>query len=402
MKMLYYRARRIHHFFSSLLFKALPAAISADFPGKKLKIYGITGTDGKTTSSTLLYHVLKSAGYKVALISTVAAFIGDEEIDTGFHVTSPEPDQIQALLKRCVDEGIEHVVLEVTSHGIFQFRVWGIDFQLVGITNVSNEHLDYFVNYSTYLGVKAQLLLSAKQKAFINRDDQSFGPLKKILEQGGQRFESYSQMVNDDAVSQAIKTRFPEPYNQWNAKLVLAMSREIGVNEESFIQSMPTFPGVRGRMERIPDKGGRQVIVDFAHTPNALQKALESLRPQTTGKLIAVFGCAGLRDPRKRPAMASISTQLADFTIFTAEDPRTEDIQLIFRQMKEGVHDPHFGKFVTQPDRREAIRMALKMAKKGDIIGIFGKGHEKSMCFGTVETPWSDQAVVRELLQECA
>lgn len=400
MKLLRYKARKLHHFFSSFLLKALPASFRYGFPGKRLKIYGITGTDGKTTSSTLLYHTLKTAGYRVALISTVAAFIDDEEIDTGFHVTSPEPWQIQKLLKRCLDAGIEHVVLEVTSHGIFQYRIWGIDFVYTGITNVSNEHLDYFVDYDHYLHAKSELLLMAKKGTFINEDDQSFNPLKSILNKAGQTFFTYSQSLRSDEVGKALKERFHEEYNRWNGQLVAAMAEKIGVTRETIAQAIKSFPGVRGRMELIPDKKGRIIIVDFAHTPNALENILLSLRKQTTGSVFAVFGCAGLRDTRKRPLMGGIAGRLADFTIFTAEDPRTEDLELIFRHMKEGVGSKDHGKVITQPDRRSAIRLALEKAKKGDVVGIFGKGHEKSMCFGTTEYPWSDQATVRELLEE--
>ena len=397
----FYHLRKLNHIIFSLGLKAFPSAYANGFPGKKLKIYGITGTDGKTTSSTLLYHVLKSAGYKVALISTVAAFIGDEEIDTGFHVTSPEPDQIHKLLKRCVDQGIEHVVLEVTSHGVFQFRVWGIDFEYTGLTNISNEHLDYFVDYLTYAGVKAKFLASAKKKAFINKDDQSFSLASSVLKTKGVKFEAYNQSIGVDVVSRAIKQRFPEEYNRWNAKLVWAMARQIGVKDEELAKAIKSFPGVRGRMELIPDQeGGRVIIVDFAHTPHALEEVLKAARKKTKGKVISVFGCAGLRDATKRPVMADIATRLADFAVFTAEDPRTEDLQLIFRQMKEGVKKPNHRKFVTQPDRKEAIRFALASAQKGDVVIVTGKGHERSMCFGTKETPWSDQEAIIELLQE--
>ncbi len=398
--LLRYKARKVHHFFSSFLFKALPASFFYGSPGKRLNVYGITGTDGKTTSSTMLYHVLKTAGYKVALISTVAAFIGDEEIDTGFHVTSPEPWQIHKLLKRCFDAGIEHVVLEVTSHGVFQYRVWGIEFQYVGLTNISNEHLDYFVDYPHYLAAKAELLLAAKRDAFLNESDQSFPFLKEKFIQKGKTYQTYSQDLPADALGKALRERFPEPYNRWNGLLVASLASAIGVDQETLVSALASFPGVRGRMEQIPDKKGRIIIVDFAHTPNALEKALLALRKRTKGSVISVFGCAGLRDVRKRPAMGGISGKLADFTVFTAEDPRTEDIELIFRQMKEGVSSTDHGKVVTQSDRRQAIRLALIQAKKGDIVGIFGKGHEKSLCIGTVEYPWSDQEVVRELLEE--
>lgn len=393
-----YRLQKYWHLLKSLLFGALPASLYYGFPGKKLHIYGITGTDGKTTSSTMLYHVLKTAGYKVALISTVAAFIGDEAIDTGFHTTSPEPWKIHKLLKRCVDEGVEHVVLEVTSHGIFQYRVWGIEFELAGVTNITNEHLDYFLNWDTYARVKAQLLQGATH-AFLNKSDRSFSLLLSLLKERKTPWTAYTQEPQKNAVGKAIQQRFDEPYNHWNAALIWAMAQHLGVDEKTFVKAIQTFPGVIGRMEEIPNTLGIQVVVDFAHTPNALEVALKALRPKTKGKLIAVHGCAGLRDRTKRPVMGGISSELADLAIFTAEDPRTEDINVIFRQMKEGVKAPNHRKVVTMADRGKAIAYALKEAKKGDTVGIFGKGHEQSMCFGTTEYPWSDQAEVKKVLK---
>lgn len=345
----------------------------------------------------MLYHVLKTAGYKVALISTVAAYIGDEEIDTGFHVTSPEHWQVQSLLKRCADEGIEHVVLEVTSHGIFQYRTWGIPFVLGGITNVSEEHLDYFVNYDLYLRTKAELLLKA-ETAVIPAEERCTKPLRALLKKAGKNWKEYLPLSGTGAVEQAIKARFPETYNRKNAQLVRALAEEIGVSDEVLASAFTTFPGVKGRMQEMPNDLGLKVVVDFAHTPQAQEAVLTALRPQTKGKLWVVFGCAGLRDHTKRPKMGSISTTLADMAIFTAEDPRTEKLQVIFRQMKEGVASENKRKVITIPERKAAIAYALEHAQKGDTIAILGKGHEVSMCFGKTETPWSDQKVIQELV----
>ncbi len=396
--MIFLTVRKINHFFRSLWFKAIPAAIYYGFPGKKLLVYGITGTDGKTTSSTLLYHVLKTAGYKVALISTVAAFIGDEEIDTGFHVTSPEPWAVQKLLRTCLQKGVEHVVLEVTSHGIFQFRVWGIDFALAGLTNITPEHLDYFETYDDYAKTKGEWLLGAKQ-AVLNESDRSFPLLRSMFQQRRKAFLTYSQELDQSAIDRIITAKFDQPYNHWNAKLVLTMARKLGIADEVFIESIKTFPGVRGRMQSIPNTRGLEIVVDFAHTPNGLTQALTALRPKAQKNLIAVFGCAGLRDRTKRAPMGKIAAEIADLCIFTAEDPRTEDLQVILRQMKEGVAEPNHRKIVTIPDRKAAIAFALSQAKRGDVIGIFGKGHEKSFSVGKKEYPWSDQEVVAQLLE---
>ena len=396
-----YRIKRPYHFVKTGLMRGLRAERQFGYPANKLKIITITGTDGKTTSSTMLYHVLKSAGKRVALLTTVAAYIDDEVIDTGFHVTSPDPAQLHALLAKMVERGIEYVVLEVTSHGIYQYRIWGITPTIAAITNVSPEHLDYHVTYKNYLETKAELLVKA-ETALINDNDQSAPMIKRFLRAHQHRFATFSE--SDKIyykVTQAIKKNFVEAYNQTNARLVYAICQRLGISNTEFIDSLPSFPGVPGRMQEIVTSPYR-IIVDFAHTPQALESALTTLKSQLPkkGKLIAIYGCAGLRDTSKRPVMGRIGTELADVVIFTAEDPRTEDVWSIIRQMKEQLTQ-HHDKVISIVNRKDAITFALsQVAQKGDIVGIFGKGHEQSMCYGTTEHPWDDREAVRTLAKE--
>lgn len=379
------------------------------FPSKRLKIIAITGTDGKTTSSTLVYHVLHQAGLKVALISTVAAFIGQEEIDTGFHVTTPSPFALQKLLKRILDQGSEYVVLEVTSHGIDQNRVWGIHPFIGAITNVTHEHLDYHKTFSNYLRTKAKLLLRS-QTAILNVDAKdSYNELKAVLETQGKSFETVSVDRIPKKLRDAVEKRFgAQHYNLQNSALAIAIAKKLEIKDRVIAQALVQFPGVAGRMQKIVNKRGVTIIVDFAHTPNALEEALRSLQSKTSskgpkahrGKLILVFGCAGLRDASKRPMMGEIATRLADHVILTAEDPRTEDVWSIIHQIKSGVQSGH-QKIVSIADRYKAIEFALNtLAHPGDTILITGKGHEKSMCFGTTEYPWSDQQAVHSVLEK--
>ncbi len=393
-----YSLKRPFHFLKTGLLQALPAQIQYKFPARKLKIICVTGTDGKTTTSTLLYQTLQKAGKKVALLSTVAAYIGEEEIDTGFHVTTPDPRQLQKFLRRMVDEGYEYLVLEATSHGIYQYRLWGIQPIIVGVTNITMEHLDYHITHGLY--VKAKALLAKKAKfVFLNADDEmSFLPLKKELAKSSARIEVYSE--NDmlpQSVARAIKNRFTQSYNKMNSRLVYAIAKKLDVEDIAFIAAVKDFTGVPGRMQVVSTVGNIEIIVDFAHTPNALEEVLTFLRKQPRrGKLIAVYGSAGLRDWKKRPAMGRVGAELADLAVFTAEDPRTENIWAIIRQMKQNLGVFH-NKVVSIADRREAIFFAMtKLAKPGDTVAIFGKGHEKSMCYGTVETPWSDTDVALE------
>jgi UDP-N-acetylmuramoyl-L-alanyl-D-glutamate--2,6-diaminopimelate ligase len=332
--------------------------------------------------------------------------MGDETIDTGFHVTTPQPNDIQAFIHRMERSGYTHLVLEVTSHGSHQFRTWGVTPQFAGITNIANEHLDYHITYENYLTAKAQILQQASG-IVLNEDDQSYAKLRKFLPSSRYHIATYSQEDQlPRAVERAINQRFPEKYNRMNARLVYRLARLQLVDRESIIRGIETFPGIPGRMEVVTEKPFT-VIVDFAHTPQGLEAALMEMRKRVRrqrkrGKLIAVFGCAGLRDQAKRSQMGKIGADLADTAIFTAEDPRTEDIWSIIRQMKEQL-SPNHDAVLSIPDRRDAIEFALKkLAEPGDVIGIFGKGHEQSMCYGTTEQPWDDRTVVKEILGRTA
>ncbi|MFZ5376635.1 MAG: Mur ligase family protein [Patescibacteria group bacterium] len=404
LKTLLYSLKKYYHFFKTGLMRGLPAEIKNGFPAKKLKIVCITGTDGKTTSSTLLYHVLKSAGKKVALLSTVAAYFGDQEIETGLHVTSPSPDALHKLMRKMVDEGIEYLVLEFTSHGAYQQRLWGIKPLIAGVTNVNYEHLDYHLNYQNYLEAKASFLKKAKT-IVLNQDDMSFYRLRKLISNKKHNFLSYSAEEKlAPVIKKALQQRFSEPFNQMNSRLVTKMALELGLTEKEIAASIESFPGVPGRMQFIKNSRGLKIVVDFAHTPQGLDAALRAMRKimkeeQSRGRLIAVYGCAGLRDQVKRPTMGKIGVELADLVIFTAEDPRTENVWSIIRQMKEQLTEGH-DKIVTIIDRQKAIDFAInRLAKKGDYIGIFGKGPEKSMCYGKIEYPWSESLAVEKALQ---
>lgn len=399
-KQLVYRFKRFYHLIKTGLYRGLLAEIKYGFPSRKIKVLAITGTDGKTTSSTLLYHVLKTAGKKVALISTVAAYIGDEQISTGFHVTTPSPDQLQKLMKKLVNEGYEYLVLETTSQGIYQHRTWGIFPFISGITNISQDHFDYHLTYDNYLEAKA-LILRDSEKIILNKDDQSYEPLREILRVSDSKIVSYSKEHKlSGVINRAIKKKFKEEYNFSNSLLVTKFSKLLDIDDQDIADGIASFKGIPGRMEEITNKKGIKVIVDFAHTPQGLEAALSALKAQTKkpSKLIAVYGCAGLRDAIKRPMMGKIGTDIADYCVFTAEDPRTEDIWSIIRQMKEQLKSNH-QKVISIPDRGKAIEFALtKLAKRGDTVVILGKGHEQSMCYGNDEHPWDDREAVRKIL----
>ena len=394
------------------------------YPTGKLKVIGVTGTDGKTTTSTIIYHILKSAGKKVALISTVAAYLGDKELDVGLHVTSPNPRLLQKLLKEIADDGYEYLVLEVTSHGLDQHRLFGINFDIGVLTNISHEHLDYHKTYENYVKAKSKLFNKSKL-AILNKDDKSFKEIKKYIDSKVKiRIYHKSSLVGD--VKRAVDKRFSENYNRANARAAILSAKEIGIKDKDIVSAISSFPEVTGRLEEIKNKRGINIYIDFAHTPNSLENVLKELKKGTKGKLITVFGCAGERDYEKREKMGMISTKYADVSVFTAEDPRGEDVNNIIDQMIKGakrdktkeVSKTHYSAapelagtgqavygnkqnvYVRISERGRAISFAIqRLAQKGDTVVICGKGHEKSMCYNGTEYPWSDHEAVKFALK---
>lgn len=377
------------------LIKAIAAYTLYQYPSKSLKVIGVTGTDGKTTTSNIIYHILQSSGIKTGLVSTVNAKIGKNEYDTGFHVTNPGPFQLQKLLRKMVDKGLEYAVLEVTSHGLDQSRNFGVKFDIGVLTNITHEHLDYHKTFENYVKAKAKLFQNSKIN-IINTDYFKF--FKKYINKNN-KVVLYDQNSLNPRLLKAVNTKFKENYNVLNATAAILVTKEIGISDSKIIAAIKTFKGVEGRMQEIKNKLGIKIIVDFAHTPNALENLLQTLKKQKTknAKLIAVFGCAGERDIQKRPMMAEISTRLSDVTIFTAEDPRHENVLDIIIQMQKGVKKRN-AKIFEISDRLEAIKQAIKIAKKGDIVVVCGKGHEKSMNFNGKEIPWSDEKAIKKVI----
>ena len=374
--------------------KAVLAVLYYRYPAKDLTVIGITGTDGKTTTSTLVYEILRQAGKKAALITSVSAKIGGKELSTGLHVTSPDPWELQKLLRHISDEGFNYVVLESTSHGLAQHRLLGCNFKIGAVTNITHEHLDYHGTWEKYLKDKARLFKKTKF-AVLNKDDRSFKLLKKYV---NSKIITYGMKKADFTLQNfPFKTKMPGEYNQYNCLAAIAVAKLLKISDADIRKAIAGFKGVIGRMDVVYNKSFK-IIIDFAHTPNALKQALTACKAMPCKRIISVFGCAGLRDIRKRPLMGEISCRLADVSIFTAEDPRTENINNIFKQMESGCKNKK--NLYKEPDRKKAIKLAISMAKKGDIIGIFGKGHEQSMCWGNTEHPWSDHKAVREILKK--
>lgn len=383
--------------------KHLPEAVMANFlygfPSSTLRVIGVTGTDGKTTTVNMIYRILKEAKKKVSMVSTIGAEVGGRIYDTGFHVTTPPSFNIQKYLELAKDHGDKFVVLEATSHALSQFRVWGVRFEVGIITNVTHEHLDYHRSFETYLETKSKLIRDVKW-AVLNYDDPNFG---KLSQKTLGRVVSFglSNRADFNPSSFSLHLKLPGDFNMLNALAAAAASSLVGVDREIIKKALESFTTLSGRMEEIKNSRGIKIVVDFAHTPNGLEQALKTLKIQNKGRLIAVFGAAGERDKDKRPMMGRVAASLADMVIVTDEDPRFEDRNEIIEEIAQGVKvgGGVEGKtFLKEPDRFKAIEMALKLAKRGDTVGIFGKGHEKSMSYQGVEKSWSDKEAVLKVL----
>ena len=411
------------------------AAAWYDFPAQKLTVIGVTGTDGKTTTVSLIHAILQAAGLRAGLVSTVSARIGDQELDTGFHVTTPDAPDVQRYLAQMVAAGLTHAVLETTSHGLAQYRVDACHFAAAAVTNITHEHLNFHGSSEAYRAAKARLFemlpppcAGWPRRAVLNRDDASYQylagrvaaemqlsygfhpqaelrPLELAHLPDGLRFTAAAPGLALPIVSPLVGD-----FNVSNILAALAVTVcLLGVDPAAAQRGVAGLRGVPGRMERIDLGQPFTALVDFAHTPNALRVALQTARRMAAGsasragRVIAVFGSAGARDRDKRRLMAEVSADLADLTILTAEDPRAESLDAILAEMaaaaasRRAVEGQTFWRV---PDRGDALRLALSLAAAGDVVIACGKGHEQSMCFGEVEYPWDDRLALRAALAE--
>jgi len=395
--------RRLKNFFHKLL--ALFVSLYYLSPAKKITIIGITGTDGKTTTSHLLYEILKHAGKKVSLISSVCAIIGDKKYDTGFHVTTPSSFFLQKTLREALQNKQDYLVLEVTSHALDQHRIFKIPFKIGILTNITHEHLDYHGDYDSYLQTKA-ILLKNSEIAIINREDSSFTRITELVKkESKKKIITYGLKKGDlTQLKLQLKTRLPGNYNIYNVLAAYGAAKELLIEESVIRKAISSFKGVEGRYEEIANDKNIRIIVDFAHTPNALKQVLETARKDSFGNVIHVFGCAGLRDYLKRPVMGGISKKYSEISIITEEDYRSENLDEINLSIISGMkrnEDKKEGKhqYFVINNRYQAIKKAIQIAKKNDTVIITGKGHEKSLCRGKKEYPWSDcQAIVKALI----
>ncbi len=396
------------------------AAAWYGFPAEKLMLVGVTGTDGKTTTATLLHSILQVSGRHTGLISTVEAVLGSEKMPTGLHTTTPPALKVQAILAEMVKKGVEIAVLEATSHGLAQHRLDGCAFDAAVVTNVTHEHLDFHGTDRKYVAAKRRLFLMLRDGglAVLNRDDRSYDLFRPL---SGAHVVTYGLEHLADVTAKAVKwdqsgmdlsIRTPKGdlpirshligrFNVYNILAAVAVAWGMGVDTQAIRDGVAAVKGVPGRMEAVDRGQPFMAVVDFAHTPNALKSALEAARTMTKGRIIVVFGSAGERDREKRRMMGEVAGRFADLVVVTAEDPRREPLEKIMEEIARGCVEA--GKTKEEcflvPDRGEAIEKACKIAGAGDLVMVCGKGHEQSMCFGTTEYPWDDRVALAAALE---
>ncbi len=384
------------------------------FPGRNFKVIGVTGTNGKTTTSFLVHRMLHEAGYKVGLMTTVAYGAGMDIQPQIHHMTNVGVPELMKRLKYLRSEGVEWLVLETTSHALAQHRVWGIPYSLAVFTNITHEHLDYHKTFERYLAAKRSLfeITNRNHKGLrtgvVNADDpnaEAFAgaienPITYGVDKGGLKARNvkltpkgstYQVFVEGDVYN--ITCHLPGSFNVSNSLAAVGVGRALGLSTEQIEKGIATLKGVEGRMDPVDEGQDFDVIVDFAHTPDSFEKLFKDLKPVVKGKLICMFGSAGRRDEAKRAIQGELAGRYCDEVIITEEDDRDIDGQAIMNQIAEGAEKA--GKVLDKDlflvhDRTEAINFTVKRAKKGDTVILLGKGHEKTIERANGENPWDE------------
>jgi UDP-N-acetylmuramoyl-L-alanyl-D-glutamate--2,6-diaminopimelate ligase len=394
---------------------AIIASNFYDNPSEKLKVIGVTGTNGKTTTTTLLYDLYAALGYPCGLLSTVVNRISTEIIPSTH--TTPDAVQLQALLDKMVKAGCSHVFMEVSSHAVVQNRIAGVTFSGGVFTNITHDHLDYHQTFENYLEAKHSFFTSLSSDAFalINRDDENGDRIAEsirpeITTYGLSQASDFHCKILEKQLGgmmlrideQDVWTHLIGTFNAYNLLAVYGTAILLGEDKIRVLTALSNLRSVEGRFQYVKSDEGVTAIVDYAHTPDALVNVLNTIRDIRTGneQVITLVGCGGDRDKAKRPEMARIAASMSDKVILTSDNPRSEDPAQIIQEMRAGVDPADSRKVLCITDRREAIRTASMMGKSGDIILVAGKGHEKYQEIKGVKHPFDDMAELTEIFNQ--
>ncbi|MBE7020399.1 MAG: UDP-N-acetylmuramoyl-L-alanyl-D-glutamate--2,6-diaminopimelate ligase [Ruminococcaceae bacterium] len=380
------------------------------YPSTKLRSIGITGTNGKTSTTTMIKSILEECGYKVGLIGTNNIMIGAREYPS--ERTTPDSLEFNQLLYKMVEEKVDYLVMEVSSHSLYLDRVAEIQFDVGGITNITQDHLDFHKTMEAYTDAKC-MLFGKSDLCILNEDDERFKYMKskvtsKLLTYGMEKGDVSAHEINvsDSGVSYTVKygeetvrinLPLPGEFMVKNSLLAIAVALSLKIPFPFIKNALKKQSGIKGRVEKVETGTDYTVIIDYAHTPDGLLNVIESLNKIKKGRLITLFGCGGDRDKTKRPQMAKIATENSDFVIITSDNPRTEDPSLIIKDIVEGVTKDNY---TTVENRKEAIAFALDMAKAGDIVLLAGKGHETYQIIGKEKKHFDEREIVLGILSE--
>ena len=383
-------------------------------PSRKFKLIGITGTKGKTTTTFMLKAILEKHGNKVGLIGTVANYIGNKNLGESSR-TTPESIELQRLFNQMVEENVDTVVMEVSSQSLKLHRVEGCDFDYAVFTNFSEDHISpkEHPDMEDYFESKLLLIKQAKT-SFVNNDDFRVSKIKKILPECNVKtygIDNEANLLAKDITvtnssadfkvkiagkNERVKTGIPGRFSVYNSLAAIAIAEGLGANAEEIKEALLEVR-VPGRSELVDNKKGLTIMIDYAHSPESLQSILNAVKSYTRGRVISVFGCGGDRDPGKRAVMGEISGKTADFTIITSDNPRTENPDEIVRQIEEGIAKTK-GKYVAIVDRTEAIKHAIEIANKNDIIVLAGKGHETYQEINGEKHPYDERKIIKKII----
>ena len=384
-------------------------------PSKKLKLIGITGTNGKTTTTTLLFNLFMNLGYKAGLISTVVNKIGNEVIPSTH--TTPNPVELNQLLDKMVNAGCEYCFMEVSSHAVHQHRIAGLDYKIAVFTNITHDHLDYHNTFAEYIRVKKAFFdgLSRDSFALTNADDKNGMVMLQNTIAKKHSFAlktpaDFKGKVIENALSGLVMTinntevysRLVGDFNAYNLLAVFGVASILGIEELEVLRVLSNLESVEGRFQYVRSTNGITAIVDYAHTPDALENVLKTIRGIRKGseQVITVVGCGGDRDKTKRPKMASIAAEMSDKVILTSDNPRTENPATILEELEAGLDENQQLKSLTIQDRKQGIKTAISLANSGDIILIAGKGHEKYQEIMGVRHDFDDLKITNELFNQ--
>lgn len=393
--------------------EAVIASFFYNDPHEKLKVFGVTGTNGKTTVATLIHYLLSKHKIKGSLIGTVNDIIVDEIIPS--KNTTPSSIDVFRIMHETLQKGGNFVSMEISSHALALHRVGSIKLNYAILTNITHDHLDFHRSFENYLKTKLSIfnLLKSDGKAIINSDiEEKINYPENFITYGikykadfmatnikvSKKGTSFKLLINEKDAGE-IQIPLIGEFNVYNVLAVLAIMNDLGYNLSTLKNLLKKFPGVEGRFEVIHDKHlGIEIIIDFAHTPDALEKALKTAKQITTGRVIVVFGAGGEGDRFKRPIMGRIASKIADVTIITTDNPKSEDPKTILEEIEIGVNKSR--PYLVIEDRKEAIEMAITIANKRDLILIAGKGHERIIDYGSYQKPFNDKEVAKEILED--